>query len=101
MTDVAITPVGVVTYQIPKKPCYLITLDAGKKTLEKFIAIEAPELLSGFVQTKGFFCNDKLEEDILKNINEILTATPKDLYVEMLFPQHRVTSIRNLIYRAK
>lgn len=100
--DLAIGTVSVpTTNKLSRKPSYLIMLDAGTKvkSFEKFIAVETPELLQGFIHVKGFYCNHITEEEI--NIDELLTTTKKDLYVELMLPGHRVHSIKSLIFKAK
>jgi hypothetical protein len=103
-SDIAIVPAGLPNVSTTiKKPAHLIVLESvgGKtKNFEKFIAIDKPELLNGFVFTKGFFCTES-DEDIMKNLSSLLTETKKELYVEMFFPWHRVCSIKSLVFRAK
>jgi hypothetical protein len=102
--DIAIGPAGLpVIAPISKKPIYLLLLDSlgtKGKNLEKFIAIDKPELLNGFVQVKGFFSSES-EDEITKTFSELLTSTKKELYVEMMFPWHRVWSIKSLVFKAK
>jgi hypothetical protein len=102
--DIAVIPAGLpIGAPVNKKPIYLIIAEAvdGKtKNKEKFIAIDKPELLNGFVMVKGFFC-DESEEDVSKNLSDLLTNTKKELYVEMYFPWHRIRSIKSLVFRAK
>ena len=102
--DIAVGSVGIPAVSPGnKKPPYLTLLDlpgSKGKNCEKFISIDKPELLSGFIQAKGFFCADS-EDDIMKNISELLTTTKKELYVEMMFPAHRIISIKNLVFKAK
>src|SRR5574338_679820 len=83
---------------VAKKPAYLITLEdtTGKtKSLKRFITLDKPELLNGFVQVKGLF-SEESEDEISKKFNEILTSAPKDLFLEVLFPWHKICSVRSL-----
>jgi hypothetical protein len=102
-TDLAIGPGNLPTgAPILKKPPYLITLEKrGTKgtATEKFISLDKPEMQFSFVQVKGFYC-DKDEEDIVKGFAAIVAETPKDMIVEMMFPSHRVVSIRSLVFNA-
>jgi hypothetical protein len=85
-----------------KKPPFLITLlTSGMKSSSKelFISLDKPQSENGFVQVKGIFC-DKDEEEIIRNFSEILTSTSKELYLEMMFPLHRIYHIRSLVFNA-
>lgn len=85
-----------------KKPPYLVTLTPTtekSKSLQKFISLDKPESLNGFIQVKGIYC-DHSEEEIIKNFAEILASSPKELILEMLFPLHRIISIRSLVFNA-
>ena len=86
-----------------KKPPYLITLDDGAtgktRNFQRFISLDKPESINGFIQVKGIFC-DKNEDEIIKSFLDILTDTSKDLILEMMFPLHRIHSIRSLVFKA-
>ena len=86
-----------------KKPPFLVTLDEGMvgktRTFSRFISLDKPESINGFIQVKGIFC-DKEEEEIIKTFSDILTSTSKELYLEMMFPLHRIHSIRSLVFNA-
>lgn len=87
-----------------KKPPYLILLhgvqiSAKIAPTERFISFDKPQSENGFVQVKGFFATES-EEEIVKSFNDIITTASKELIVEMMFPLHRVISIRNLIFNA-
>lgn len=86
-----------------KKPPYLITLEngvSGKNHLyQRFISLDKPEAINGFIQVKGIF-TDCSEDEIIKAFSDILTTTPKESILEMMFPLHRVYSIRNLVFNA-
>ncbi len=96
---VAILPSGAPVKRIP---IYLITMERLQnkmQIIEKFISIDKPLSENGFIQVKGFFC-EKSEEEIIKSFNDILTSCPKELILEMMFPLHRIVSIRSLIFNA-
>lgn len=102
-TDIAIgtanLPTGTPTL---KKPVYLIILvDVfGKAVTEtRFIATDRPELSQSFISVRGIYC-DASEEDIVKGFGEIVSKAPKDTVLEMIFPVHRVKSIRSLVFNA-
>lgn len=104
-TDFAVGVTGIpVTGVISKKPPYLILLESFNsktKTLTKFITLDKPEFINfGFVQAKGIF-SEESEEDIIKNYATYLTTVEKDLILEVMFPQHRIHSIRSLVFKAK
>jgi hypothetical protein len=80
------------------KPSYLITL--SDKTNKYFITTDRPEQLNGFIQAKGVFTDSK-EEVIIKNYSAILTNASKEFILEMMFPWHKICSIRSLIFKAK
>lgn len=86
-----------------KKPPYLIIMERTDKKvqiIERFISLDKPSSqMNGFIEVKGVFC-DKEEDDIIKNFNEILATTPKEIILEMIFPIHRIISIRSLIFSA-
>ena len=85
-----------------KKPSYLITLEdnSGKnKVLTRFIALDKPDFADGFIQVKGIFV-DLSEDEVINNISEVLTNIKKELICEMMFPHHRISSIRSLVFSA-
>jgi len=86
-----------------KKPPFLITLDDGltgkTRNFQRFISLDKPESINGFIQVKGIFC-DKDEEEIIKNFNDILTSLGKEHILEMMFPIHRIYHIRSLVFSA-
>ena len=85
-----------------KKPPYLVTLEdaSGKKnSFQKFITLDKPDTQNGFLMTKGFF-TESSEDEIIKNFNDLLTATSKDLIIDVWFPWHRVVSVRSLVFNA-
>ncbi len=99
--DFAVGSVGIPSVgKVISKPCYLVALTnpIGKKPLH-FISIDKPDLLEGFIQAKGYF-SDLSDEDLVKSYAEVVANAPLDSRVEMMFPHHRVLSIRNLVFSA-
>lgn len=87
---------------LSKKPCYLITLEGskGKAKLVYFITIDKPDLLPcNFVQVKGIY-SELEEEEISKNFIEIITNSPKEKIMDVMFPSHRIFTIRSLVFNA-
>ncbi len=92
----AAPPVGAIS----KKPCYLVVMDGTAKTKPVyFIAMDKPDLQTGFIQAKGIFSSDS-EDDIVSGFGEILKNTPKESIVDMMFPWHRIRCIRSLVFNA-
>jgi len=91
------------TAPVLKKPPFLITLDDGTtgkvRNFQRFISLDKPESVNGFVQVKGIFC-DKEEGEIVKSFADILASSSKENVLEMMFPLHRVYSIRSLVFNA-
>jgi hypothetical protein len=115
MTDIAVGAVGNVTdtgailvsgvgtVSINKKPIYLLVLESltGKtRTLEKFLSLDKPDLLNGFVQVKGAYVENDISV-IEKDYINILSSVKKENVVEIMFPWHRIVSMQNLIFKAK
>jgi hypothetical protein len=85
------------------KPVYLITLvDGSGKTaaVTHFIATDKPELSMSFVSVRGIFTDEPDEDFIIKSFSEIVGKAPKETLVEMIFPVHRIRSIRSLVFNA-
>lgn len=80
------------------KPSYLITLDG--KTQKRFITLDKPEIQNGFVQAKGIY-SEESEDDIVQKYVDLLTNSPKELILEMMFPLAKVACIRSLVFKAK
>ena len=101
--DFTVTITGVPSVGgINKKPSYLITLEdtSGKnKNQKRFITNDKPDFNSGFVQVKGIF-SDLPEDEILKKFSELLTSCPKELILDIMFPVHKICSIRSLVFNA-
>lgn len=88
---------------VARKPAYLVVLEehVGKNVVtRRFLAVEKPDLLSGFIQVKGIF-TELPEEEISSKYNDVLTSSAKELFVEVMFPWHKICSVRNLVFRAK
>jgi len=88
--------------QISRKPCYLVTLTTGKvkgKEFVSFISLDKPDLQPNFILVKGIF-SDSDEEEITKRFGEIVASTPKEAIVDMMFPAHRVHSVKSLVFNA-
>lgn len=102
--DISIQVTGLSNTMImAKKPSYLIILEdhsSKNKNIKKIITLDKPDLLQGFVQTKGFF-SEIIEEEIIKNFSEILTNTSKELILELLIPWHKISYIRSLTFKQK
>jgi len=101
--DFAVGSVGIPSVgQISKKPCYLVALTeltSKSKSLLYFVAIDKPESQNGFIQAKGIYA-DLSEEELVKKFAELLSSTPKENILDMMFPWHRVYSIRSLVFNA-
>ena len=84
---------------VSKKPCYLVTLEDRSKKITRFITIDKPDFMEGFVAAKGFY-TDLTEEIIIKKFGEIISSTSKEQQVDIMFPSSRVLSIRSLVFNA-
>lgn len=101
--DIAISVSGLPNMAVvSKKPPYLIILEDNTKNkiIRKFITLDKPELLQGFVQVKGFF-SDASEDEIIKNFSDLLTSVSKDLVLEVLIPWHKISYMRSLVFKQK
>lgn len=93
-------PIG----SISRKPSYLVTLDdaSGKgktKGIARFITLDKPSLGDGFIQVKGIY-SELSEDEIVGSFTEILSATKKEEFLDMMFPVQKVCSIRSLVFNA-
>ncbi len=90
---------GVPRQQI--KPPYLVRLvpPSGKKLL-LFLAFDKPTFHASHIETKGYFV-EMAEEDLIKNVEAILTSTKSELICEMMYPLHRVFDVKNILYKPK
>lgn len=102
--DIAVQVIGLPgTVAISKKPPYLIIMEdaLGKnKVVKKFITLDKPTILQGFIEVKGIF-SDLPEDEIIKNYYEVLTTANKELFLEVLIPWHKISYIRSLIFKQK
>lgn len=97
--DIAINPVGAPNIAaLTKKPPHLVSVADGKLK-QLFLSLDKPELLDGFIQVKGFFVSESDSPN--KEYVSLLSSTPKESYVEILLPIHRVLCIQNLMFKAK
>lgn len=101
MEDIAIQPVksSNLINLGSVKTIFLIVVEQNKKN-KLFLTIDRPDLQNSFVQAKGFFV-DFSEEEASSNYNNILTNTSKDVIVEVILPWHKISIIKNLIFKAK
>lgn len=83
-----------------KKPVYLITLEKTGNVTKRFLTLDKPESLNGFVQAKGIY-SDSSEDEISKNFSDILTNAKKESIIEIYFPLHKISSMRSLVFKAK
>lgn len=85
---------------ISTKPAHLLTFEnSGKSKVKFFITLEKPEFENQFIHVKGIY-SEASEEEINNSFTEILTVAGKDSILEMYFPLHRISSIKNLVFRA-
>lgn len=78
---------------------YVIVLTKNKTTA-CFVTFGKLDFVPGFVLAKGFF-SDSSPDEIMKNIDALLTSVNKDLVYEMYLPVHRVESIKSCVYKHK
>lgn len=98
--DVIVTPTNTVIGALqPSTPIYLIILEDGKSK-KKFLTISKIDMQSSYVQAKGIFVEHD-EEHISNKYQEILASSLKSNTMEMIFPWTKISSIRNLIFKAK
>jgi hypothetical protein len=105
MTDkdfaIGVTAVLPTAGALMKKPPHLIYLTDGKgKVTEKFLSMDKPEFQNGFIQVKGLYV-EASDDEISKSFFDILTNSSKELILEMMFPWHRISGVRNLVFKAK
>jgi hypothetical protein len=87
---------------ILNKPAHLITFvsTTAAKTKQLFLTIEKPEFENHFVHVKGIF-TDLSEDSIANTFSELLTEAIKESSLtEMYFPIHRISSMKNLVFRS-
>ena len=81
-----------------KYTAYLVTYK-GNKSIEKFITLEKPELLNGFIGVKGFY-STLPEKEIIETYLTLLTNCKKELICEEMLPWHLVLKMRSLVFSA-
>lgn len=97
--DFLVGTVGIPTVgHINRKPCYLVTLTSGKSTVS-FLSLDKPLSENGLLQVKGFY-TDLAAEQLVKTFIEVVSSTPKENILDMMFPLHRVFDIRSLVFNA-
>ncbi len=102
--DIAISPAGALLDKGPAVrtgPTHLIIFDEKKPTYA-FIAIKLePE--SSFIKAWGIHVNmDEIDLGTIgENFSYFLSKAEKNKFVELLIPWHKVSYIRNLIFRQK
>lgn len=88
----------------PVKPSYLMLIEDAvttkSKKVIKFICVDKPEFLNGFVQAKGFYCDDEPEQ-IIENYAALILNVEKEKIAEIFHPAARIINIRSLVYRAQ
>lgn len=104
MSDIGIQQAGLTSFAPAQqlKPSYLLSMEdtSGKtKKVTRFICMDKPEFLNGFVHTKGFY-TDVEEEAIVTGYVTIISGVDKEKIVEVFLPSHRIINIRSLVYRA-
>lgn len=92
--------IGVIT----KKPPHLVVVESpegkSKQVVRLFLSLDKPSPDVGYITVKGFFV-DKDEKEISDNFIEIITNNSKENIEEIMFPNHRVVRIKNLVFKAK
>ena len=78
-------------------PLYLATI--GGKTLKHFISVKFEDT-GNCAKLTGFMTEQSLE-NINTNYPKILADQPKETYVEVLYPWHKIESIRSLVFKQK
>jgi len=85
-----------------KNTPYIVLLaptEPKSKSNTKFITTGKLDIVPGFIQVRGFFVELE-DQEINSNYNDIISSVDKEKIVEIYFPNHRVISIRSLIYKA-
>lgn len=100
MSDIIVQSTNKTTIaaSIGAKPIYAIFFEGKSKKL--FLTVDKPDLQISHVAARGIFV-EKTEAEILNSFTEILTTSTKEDILEMIFPWSKISSIRNLIFKAK
>ena len=100
MSDIALIPAAEVIHsRVTIKPQHLIFTSMGKGR-DRFLTLDQPEFLPGFIKVKGIFTK-KNETEIEENFSSMLKDSPKKDIVEILIPADKILYMRNLIFAAK
>jgi hypothetical protein len=83
-----------------KKPPHLIELTESKKTTT-FVSLDRPEFFHEFIQVKGIYISSAKVAELEKDVMTFVSQISKDDICDMMFPTHRVLSIKNLAFKAK
>ena len=108
VNDMAIMPTGFIPSATNRtKPSYLVVMEEGPILSKaknaggkRFITLDKPEQLNGFIQAKGFF-TELSEDEISLKFNDLLTNAAKELILELMIPWHKISYIRSLVYKQK
>lgn len=105
MSDISINTTSIFQGStVIQKPIYLLTLKTedtkGKPTKEFFLALDKPDIETAYVSCKGFYV-EGTEDVISVNFIDLVSKTDKAKYSHIMFPWHRVSSIKNLGYKSK
>jgi hypothetical protein len=84
---------------IRRPPTYLISILGDKKSDQLFVATKYEDG-AHCAKLTGFYSSES-EAKIITDYDEIIKATPKQEFVEMMIPWGRVKSVRSLIFRQK
>lgn len=104
--DLAIAPTSnlpSIQSNMVRKVSYLIVLEKGKDSRlpePHFISLDKLDINNHTVSARGVF-TDKLVADIALQYNQILNETDKSQIVEVIFPLHKVSYMKNLVFNAK
>ena len=83
---------------IKLSPAYLATIN-GTKTPKYFIAVKYEDTLN-CAKLTGFITEHTLE-NIITNYPQLIAEQPKENYMEISYPWHKVDSIRSLVFKQK
>jgi len=103
VSNVPYKPPAPATYKNPPHVIFLSQVEGSTKSSAskntKFICTGKIEFINGFVQCKGFYV-DQAEDKIISDFDDLISTVDKEKIVEIYFPNHRIISIRSLIYKA-
>jgi len=84
---------------LSKKPPYLIELSESKKK-PYFLSLDRPEFQGNFVQVKGVYIDSSKLEELERDAITFASQIAKENICDMIFPIHRILSIKNVAYKA-